>query len=234
MKFSELGYRGTFVEIAPSNRVLNESSIFMLGTSYGNPDLIETIFDECEREYLASNQDFDVTSPFPKLTCLDAVGNRLYTTLLFLNDYVYNLYNRNNFSEGFEFLLMQKINSKIYWSQVGWPNLFIMSKRHIQLIDSSLGQRSIEQAAPNLPHSLLGIHNSLNFRIETATLKDDEELLFVKNQNLSSNFFQANASFSNENIIKNIFRDNANFGAWLGRLSFSDSEKVEENIAQNL
>ncbi len=234
MNFSNLGYRGQFIQLAPSARLVAESHFFMLGTSYGNPSLIEKIFDECQREYLAANQDFDVTSPFAKLTCLDGIANRIYTTMLFLNDYIYNTYNKNSYIEGFEFLILQKINHKIYWSQIGWPHIFFISNNNLFGLDHSLGQRSVKpNEAPTLPNALLGLENSLNFRIESSNLKHGEELLFVKSETLPSNFYNPKQS-DNDFLIKSIYKHNPKSGAWLGRLNFSDDQKVVNSKVQNL
>jgi hypothetical protein len=234
MDFSEIGYRGNYVEIAPSYRLITESNLFMMATSYGNPMLTEKIFDECEREYLSANQDFDVTSPFPKLTCLDGISNRIYTTLLFLNDYIYSNYNKNNYSEGFEFLILQKVNQKIYWAQIGWPHMFILSQKKLLGIDHSLGQRPIKSSkGPNLPHSLLGLSNSLNFRVESSIIRPNEEIIFVKSESLPSDFYNPN-QISNEGLIKSLYKNSPTTGAWLGRLSFSAHLKAEDSKAQSL
>lgn len=234
MDFSQIGFRGNFIEIAPSVRVIPESNFMMLATSYGNPLLTEKIFDECQREFLAANQDFDVTSPFPKLTCLDGVANRIYTTILFLNDYIYSTYNKNNFVEGFEFIILQKVNQKIYWAQIGWPHIFLISNNNIIGLDHSLGQRSFKKnQSPNLPHSLLGLNNSLNFRVENSKLHRKEDLLFVKGENLPPEFYHL-AHKDNEGLIKSLYKHSPTTGAWLGRLSFSDSEKAVSNKVQSL
>jgi hypothetical protein len=234
MNFTKLGYRGNFIQLAPATRLVNESHFFMMGTSYGNPSLIESIFDECQREYLAANQDFDVTSPFPKLTCLDGIANRLYTTTLFLNDYIYSSYNKGGYVEGLEFLILQKVNQKIYWVQIGWPHIFLVSQKHILGLDHSLGQRSFKaDEAPTLPNSLLGLENSLNFRVESSNLRKNEELLFVKSESLPSSFYKPKQT-DNESLIKSIYKHNPKAGAWLGRLSFSDDQKAANNKVQNL
>lgn len=234
MNFTNLGYRGEFVQIAPAARLVPESQFFMLGSSYGNPSLIEKIFDECQREYLAANQDFDVTSPFAKLTCLDGAANRIYTTMLFLNDYIFNTYNKSSYTEGFEFLILQKINQKIYWSQTGWPHVFLSSGKNIFGLDHSMGHRSFRSSeAPVIPNSLLGVENSLNFRIESSILRRGEELLFVKSESLPTEFYSP-AKTDNESLIKSIYKHDSKAGAWLGRLSFSDGQKVASNKAQSL
>ncbi len=234
MIFNEIGFRGDFIQMPPKHRLVAESNFFILGTSYGDPSLIDKIFDECEREYLSANQDFDITSPFPKLTCLDGVSNRIYTTLLFLNDYIYSNYNKSTYSQGFEFLILQKVNQKIYWAQIGWPNIYLVTKNNITGLDHSLGQRPSQQfEAPDLPHSLLGIHNSLNFRIENSKLHPGEELLFLKSQHLPEDFSKSN-QLDNESLIKNMYMSYPKAGAWVGRLTFSDPLKAVNNRVQNL
>lgn len=234
MLFSEIGFRGQYVQIAPTYRLIPESNVLMLASSYGNPLLSEKIFDECEREYLAANQDFDVTSPFPKLTCLDGVANRIYTTMLFLNDHIYSNYNKNKFSEGFEFILLQKMNNKIYWAQIGWPHMFLISNNKLIGIDHSIGQRSFKPSlSPNMPHSLLGLENSLNFRVESTCLKSNEELLFIKGDNLPAAFYHS-SKLDNESLIRNIFTHSSKTGAWLGRLKFSGEALAVNNKVQNL
>lgn len=221
MNFSDIGFRGKFVQIAPAYRLIADSNVLMIASSYGNPLLSEKIFDECEREYLAANQDFDVTSPFPKLTCLDGIANRIYTTMLFLNDHIYSTYNKNSYTEGFEFLLLQKINNKIYWAQIGWPNMFLVTKNKLVGLDHSMGQRSHKpEQAPTMPHSLLGIENSLNFRVESTTLKPNEDLLFVKSEDLPAQFYIPK-KLDNESLIKDLYKYSSKTGSWIGRLSFS-------------
>lgn len=234
MQFNEIGYRGKYIQIPPSHRLISDSNFFMLGTSYGNPNLIESIFDECEREYLASSQDFDATSPFPKLTCLDGVSNKIYTTLLYLNDFIYSNYNKTTYSEGFEFLILQKVKQKIYWAQIGWPHMFLMTSKNTFGLDHSFGQRPSNQlSAPDLPHTLLGVYNSLNFRVENSKILKNEDILFVKGQNLPSEFYHANTKVTNEQLIKTIYKSHPTTGAWLGRLSFSDFSKVADNKDHN-
>lgn len=220
MKFSEIGYRGKYLQIPPQCRVNSDSNFLMLGTSYGDPNLINNIFEEWDREYLSSNQDLDVTSPFPKLTCLDGVANRIYTTVLYLNDFIYNQYNKDEYTEAFEFVIMQKFNSRLYWAQIGWPSMFLSSKGSISPLDSTYGFRASSPSnAPNIPSNLMGIERSINFRIESVNVLGDEEVFFVKSNTIPSHFYQQ-IEKSNEELIKVLYQNAPDQGAWFGRITF--------------
>lgn len=220
MKFSEIGYRGKFLQLPPQSRVNPDSGTIMLGTSYGDPNLVETIFDEWDREYLSSNQDLDVTSPFPKLTCLDGMANRIYTTVLYLNDFIYNQYNKEEYTEAFEFLILQKFNSRLYWAQIGWPMMFLNAGTQIRPLDSSIGFRSgTPDKAPNMPSNLMGIERSINFRIESVNLQPQEELFFIKANSIPTDFYQS-LNRTNEELLKILYQGHPEQGAWLGRVEF--------------
>lgn len=220
MKFTDIGYRGNFLQLPPQVRVNPDSGTVMLGTSYGDPNLIETIFEEWDREYLSSNQDLDITSPFPKLTCLDGVANRIYTTVLYLNDFIYNQYNKDEYTEAFEFVIMQKFNSRLYWAQIGWPMMFLSSPQHLRPLDSSTGFRALTpEQAPNMPSNLLGVERSVNFRIESVNIKEEEEVFFVKANSVPSTFY-SNLNKSNEELLKVLYQNYPDEGAWFGRVSF--------------
>lgn len=223
MIFSELGYRGDYIQIPPSHRLNSEAELFMMASSYGNPNLNEQIFEECEREYLSSNQDIDVTSPFPKLTCLDGVANRIYTTMLFLNDFIYSTYNKSSYSEAFEFLILQKVNSKIYWAQIGFPYLFLKNESCLLPLDVNYGIRSYQEGiSPNIPESLLGLENSLNIKVSSSVIDSkNNEVLFLKTKTINNSFYEGVQS-NNEQMIKTLYKGNQSEGAWLGRISFND------------
>lgn len=220
MNFSDIGYRGDFLQIPPQTRLNESAGLFLLGTSYGDPNLMNVLFDEWEREYLSANQDLDVTSPFPKLTVLDGVANRIYTTILFINEFIYNQYNRDEYTEGFELAVIQKFNSRLYWAQIGFPLMFLNTKENVIPIDSNFGFRSkTPNLAPNIPSALVGIERSINFKVETINIKGSEELFFVKSTTLPGEFYQQ-THLSNEDLIKVLHKTAPNQGAWLGRLSF--------------
>lgn len=222
MNFSEIGYRGDFIQLPPTYRLNQEAGLFLMATSYGNPNLAEQIFDECEREYLSSDQDLDVTSPFSKLTCLDGIANRIYTTMLFLNDYIYNNFNQEKYSEGLEFLILQKVNNKVYWSEIGLSNIFLKTHRTLLPISSSYGLRPSAHAfSPNLPEALLGVENSLNLKVSSTNIKSEEEFLFLKTKDIPVKFYSS-TKHSDDDLIKEIYKTNPTKGAWLGRLNFTE------------
>ena len=222
MKFTNIGFRGQSVYIPPSYRLNSDTQTLMLASSYGNPHLADEIFDYCEKKFIFSDQDLDATSNFPRMIGLDSISHHLYVTMLSLNEFVYSNYNKESYNEGLEFVILQKRNSYIYWVQVGWPFILIQFSQKIAHIDGSFGIRSScqeEGLAPNLPHTLLGLENSLNFKVEKTLLKKSEKLLFVKSSLLPQDFYGLSQA-SNEDLIKVLYKDGCSSGAWLGCLQF--------------
>ena len=223
MNFTDIGFRGQSVCIPPSHRLNTDTQTFMLGSSYGNPQLVEEIFDYCEKEFIFSDQDLDSTSKFQKMTCLDSIGNHIYITMLSLNEFIYSNYNKESYNEGLEFVLLHKRNSYVYWAQVGWPFVLIQSPQKIAHIDGSFGIRSYpysKDVVSNLPHTLLGLESSLNFKVEKSILTKSENLIFVKSSLLPQEIY-THPQASNEEFIKALYTNNSSSGAWLGRLNFS-------------
>lgn len=219
MKIETFGYRGSFVFTAPSLLTNSSEELLIAATPYGNRTDLEDSLSEFLNEFERQSSDLDSTSPYPKLTCLSDYENLLYTTVQFLNDYIYSTFNKEKITLGCDFFCMLKKENVIYFTQIGWPVILLNKGENILPIcsDFSFAPKN-KHIAPYLPTSVLGLESSINVKIQQLNITNDSDLILLKSNDSPDNLM--NAYPADLQSIASSYADvNPEQGLWLGKIS---------------
>ena len=167
--------------------------------------------------YLASDQDS--TRPFATMHSFSEEENNLHQTCLQLNQKIYNQYNQEELSMGFEAFFMVREESKMIFAQIGCPHIYLAKKDlPLQLIGPalslSLAHSTNRQSRDPLPHALLGLFNDISIGVYSITAQPMDQMVLVSRSMIPSSFLES-TSYSLESLSKTLAKDNANEPFWL-------------------
>jgi hypothetical protein len=219
MKIETFGYRGSFVFTAPSLLTNSSEELLIAATPYGNRTDLEDCLSEFLNEFERQSSDLDSTSPYPKLTCFSDYENLLYTTVQFLNDYMYSNFNREKINLGCDFFCLLKKENVIYFTQIGWPIILLNQNSNTLPIcsDFSFTPAKKEQA-PCLPTSVLGLESSINIKIQQLNITKNSDLLLLKS-NESPETLMNSQPLDLQSIASSYAKISPEQGLWLGKVS---------------
>lgn len=220
MKIETFGYRGSFVFTAPSLVTNSSEELFIAATPYGSRIDLEDSLSEFLNEFERQSSDLDATSPYPKLTCFSDYENLLYTTVQFLNDYMYSNFNKEKMNLGCDFFCMLKKENVIYFTQIGWPMILLNRANSTLPICSDFSfLPKNKNKAPHLPTSILGLESSINIKIQQLNVAEHSNLLLLKSNDSPDSLMSIYPA--DLNSIANSYADvNPEQGIWLGKVSF--------------
>jgi len=219
MDFDSFGYRGSFVHTSPLIFQNQSEDLLVVATPYGEPSDLEAALGEFMNEFERQSEDFDVTCPFPKLTCLSPQENLLFTSVQFLNDYIYSNHNRDTFNLGCDFFCVYKQGRSLYTSQIGWP-LSVLHKDNCNrpLTAEYAFMPKDKTKAPYIPASLIGLESSVNVKVQHIDVDENSAILLLKS-NESPESLMLLYPNSLDVIAKEFASQNTEQGFWLGKIS---------------
>lgn len=220
MNFESFGYRGHFVFTTPMIFQNQSENLLIIATPYGESSDLENALGEFLNEFEGQSEDLDSTSPYPKLTCLNSEENLLFTSVQFLNDYIYSNYNREHFNLGCDFFCVYKKGKSLYTAQLGWPLSILHKDNKNRPLTSEYAFMPKDQSkAPYIPSSLIGLESSVNVKIQHIDTDERSEILILKSNESPDSLLSLYPS-SLDSIANVYASENPEQGFWLGRISF--------------
>lgn len=220
MNFDYYGYRGSFAFESPILMQSQDESLHLVATPYGPSASLQEALEEGLNVFEAQLADPDATNPFPKLTCLSPEENILYTSIQFINDFIYSHHNRESFNLGCDLAIFYKKGKLLYFTQIGWPLILLHQKNKTLPICSDYAfSPQNESLAPCLPTSLVGLESSINAKIQKINIEQKTELILLKsNQNPDSLLSLYPSPL--EKIAESYAEADKEQGFWIGKISF--------------
>jgi hypothetical protein len=219
MIFESFGYKGHFVFTQPLTFQNQNEDLLIIATPYGDSGSLENALSEFLNEFEGQSEDLDSTSPYPKLTCLSSEENLLFTSVQFLNDFIYSNHNKQNFNLACDFFCVYKKNKSLFTTQIGWPITLLHSNNttHPLTAEYSFAPKN-KQTAPFIPSGLLGLESSINVKIQQITVEDNAEILLLKS-NESPDTLMTTYPNTLDSIANVYASENPEQGFWLGKIS---------------
>ena len=219
MKIETFGYRGNFVFTAPSLSSNASGELMVAATPYGNRSDLESCLSEFLNEFEKQSSDLDSTSPYPKLTCFSDYENLIYTTVQFLNDYIYSNHNKDKVNLGCDFFCLYKVEKVIYFTQIGWPAVLLNKNGNTLPICSDFSFAPKDKSeSPYLPTSVLGLESSINIKIQQIDISDSSDVLLFKSNDSPDTLMSIYPT--DLSVIANSYAEvNPEQGLWLGKIS---------------
>lgn len=220
MIIDSFGYRGNFVFTPPQVYKDASEKLIIISTPYGHPEILDEAIERMISEFSAQMTDLDSTSPYAKLTCLTPIENNIYTSIQFLNDYLYSNNNKDKINFGCDLFCLFKHEKKIIFSQIGWPlTVLHQNNKNIPISsDYSKKPNDLDQGV-YLPCHLVGLDSSINIKIQNIDLTKKNALLLLKSNETPDGLLTLYPS-PLEKIAESFVSLNPNQGFWLGSIKF--------------
>lgn len=220
MTLDAFGYRGNFVFTPPQTYSDSNEQLTVIATPYGDPEILSEAMEKMLSEFEAQVTDPDTTSPFAKLTCLTPPENTIYTSVQFLNDFIYSNHNKNKINFGCDIFCAYKYKNQVIFTQIGWPLVVLNQGNKNTPISSDYSQTpsDLDQGV-YVPNHLVGLESSVNVKIQSFELLGDDTLLLLKSNETPDSLLTVYPS-PLEKIAESFAATNPNQGFWLGSLKF--------------
>lgn len=216
IELDSLGYRGTYVYSAPIVKQNEDSSLLVITSPYGDPSYVDQALSEMINEFSNQAQDPDSTSPYPKLTCYDDHANALFTSIQFLNDFIYSNFNREKIVTGCDLVCILRNKDTLYFCQVGWPMIALRSAESLVPLGTEYCFHPHDpNESPYLPSNLIGLYSSSPIKIQSINLKANEEIVLLKS-NISIDQLNQLAKTDLEEMAQKLIALHPDQGFWLG------------------
>ena len=175
-----------------------------------------------ENIYKPLSSDSDSTRPFQQMHSLSPDENNIRTALRQLNEYIFNQYNQEELTLGFEFFLALKTTSEIIFAQVGHPQIYLSRQElSLQPIGPSLTfstsySQSSHSLAP-LPKTVLGLFPDTTIWIHSLKIHPKDQFILLSRNFIPGNFF-TDKQKSLDSLSQILAQDNDSEPFWIGQL----------------
>ncbi|AFY00173.1 hypothetical protein [Bdellovibrio bacteriovorus] len=226
MKLQERSYSTKILRPKPLIHREDDGSLFVIATSWGQPEHAQRALDEVVKYVSAAKADVEVTSPFEFLTCLSDEVNYVRTGILIANDLLYRGENRAEYFSGVELMAIFKRGPQVAWAHVGCPSLFIQ-RRNQRLQPLSIGQDlSSElprpQALPPLPSQLLGLDPTCYIQCGHTYVNEGDRLVLLASSSVATTLWTRDGdSLDLGSVTTGMIQEDPDSPFWLGLIDVS-------------
>lgn len=223
IKVTERSYGGkrfrpnTIVDFEESNNLL------ICITPWGQVDVAQKVSDSIKSFITMANEDNEVTVPFARKETLHQMGNVLRMAIIMASEKVYNEYNKEEYTAGFEIFAAIQEGPQWIFVSCGQPSLVISRKgmgilplhQSIDLNVLSL-RTSINDPLPN---QLLGLGQHPPIHFGNLRLKKSDKIALISRTYLPNEFFNLRADeFNLDQLSLVLAKENQEVPFWIGFL----------------
>lgn len=205
----------TVIDFEKSNNLL------LCVTPWGHADIADKVTQSIKSFVTMADEDNELTVPYARKENLQQMGNVLRMAVIMASEKIYNEFNKESYSCGFEiFAAIQEGPQWIYVS-CGQPSLIIHRKGigTIPLSQSiDLNVLSLRSSLNDpLPNQLLGLGQQPPIQYGNLYIKNSDRMALISRTYLPNNFFSLpEENFNSETISKILAEDNQEVPFWLG------------------
>lgn len=226
INFSERSYGGK--KFRPNTQVFYEKSnnLLLCITPWGQANIAEKVAESVQNFITIANEDKEVTIPYARKENLHQMGNILRTAIIMASEKIYNQYNKEEYSCGFEIFAAIQDGPQWIYVSCGQPSLILFRKGLgilplSQSIDLNVLTLKSSLTDP-LPNQLLGLGQHPPIQYGNIRLKNSDRLALVSRTVLPSRLFQqAENGFNESQISELLAQDNQDMPFWLGFIDFN-------------
>lgn len=225
MKLNHRSYGGKIFR--PKPVIHQEENLIIIATCWGVGDNTARVVEEISKYISAAVTDVEVTSPFEYVTSLSKGANHLRVATLLANDIVYRGENKNEYTSGYELLILLKNQHQVTWAHVGAPHL-LLKKPQLALLpiltqfDLSTELSTSKTLLPPLPSSLLGLDPTCQVFCGDMTVHSGDQLVLTSSSQLPSAFWleSQKAPVNLEKVTNWMSKDDPEMPFWIATVNF--------------
>ncbi len=226
IKISERSYGGkkfrpnTIVDFEESNNLL------ICITPWGQDEVADKVIESIKSFITMANEDNEVTIPYARKENLHQMGNILRMAVIMASEKVFNEYNKEEYSAGFEIFAAIQDGPQWIFVSCGQPSLVIYRSGigllpiHQSIDLNVLTLRSSIQDP--LPNQLLGLGQHPPIQFGNIRLKKTDQIALISRTYLPNSFFKIDQDqFNMEQVSLLLAEDNQEVPFWIGFLEVS-------------
>ena len=152
------------------------------------------VFENLESLYSRLSEDKESTHPFPKLLSLSTIQNNMRTSVIQVNQDIFNSVNQEEYAMGFELCFIAIVENIVAFIQIGQPVILLDRPGYSlnslgQVMDISLNNFVQDHPLPPLPHQLMGIHSDISFSSFFFRFHPEDRLVLLSRSHIPAVWF---------------------------------------------
>ena len=175
--------------LCPRPQVFSHDRFLLLIVPWGQADTEHYVLHMIRDSFLSALHDPDRTQPFALLDCLSSTANQLLTSIKLANQAVYQSFNAEKYSMGFEVLAVAQHQQQWVVASSGGAGVFAVPAGSLRPI--SYGASLAHSKNIYLPSNVLGVHSSCHVQVQHYNFCKSERLLIAWHPRLPVEFLQA-------------------------------------------
>ena len=254
MKIQEQSFSGKIFRPKPKYYISNNKKLITVITPWGQEAVnTQDVFESISSQYHLLSEDKESTHPFPKLMSLTAIQNDMRTTVIQINQNLFNNINQDEYAMGFELFFATIVENIFTFIQIGPPMILIDRPRQClhsigqvtapslnavnskyesalfynieQATNPSLNVPANTQAPPPLPYQLMGIYQDISFHPFSFRFQSEDRLILLNRDTIPGKWFELTKEERTlEKLSRQAAEDNPHNPFWLAILQLnSDS-----------
>lgn len=196
MKWQERSFAGKIFRPGPKCFLSSDKKIFAIITSWGANSLSEKeVFEELESQYNDFSDYEEKTMFVPKMMSLSSIENNIRSSIIQVNQNIYNKINKEEYTQGFELFFAVIKEEVCTFIQIGRP-FILLDRKKLTLLGQSGGWFLPKPAAENnlthyapLPCQLLGMYEDISCHPMRCKLSIGDRLIFLNRHLIPTTWF---------------------------------------------
>jgi hypothetical protein len=234
---NERSFSGKTLRPSPEIHFSEDGSFGAIVTPWGGRSSVGRVVDMLTDFISSAKSDLDATSPFQTLTCISPTANNLRAAVMLTNDVLYREENKNEYASGVELLVFSRNATEFCFVQIGQPNVFLsragqLTPLSVQTDLSMEWSRAGKNLSP-LPHELIGVYSTSNFRVVSFRPSAGDKLIFISHSHLPASFYQTTEDQRNlEDLSQLLAKEQPDHPFWMGVYEIPTwKAAVQEDVA---
>lgn len=226
IKLEERSFGGKKFRPQPIIDFDSSNNLLVCVTAWGRDDIAEKVIESIQSFISLSQEDSEHTIPYVRKENLQQQGNVLRMAIMTASEKIYNDFNKEEYSSGFEvFAAIQEGPQWIYVS-CGQPGL-VIQRKDMGIIPVTHGidlnvlttQSIVEDPLPN---QLLGLGQNPPIQYGNIRLEPTDRIALISRTYLPQAFFKLDQQeFDLEQVSLTLAKDNQDIPFWLGFININ-------------
>ncbi|MDE0118470.1 MAG: hypothetical protein OXM55_00485 [Bdellovibrionales bacterium] len=234
MKIQERSFSGKIFRPKPKCYLSSNKKLMTAITPWGQEAAdTQDLFENIETQYNFLSEDKESTQPFPKLMSLTPIENDMRTTIIQINQNIFDKINQEEYAMGFELFFATVVGNILTFIQIGQPVVLIDQPHQYlrsigQTVTPPLNHKTLSPqkrgtAHPPLPYQLLGIHEDISFHPFFFRFQSEDRLILLNRNVIPAKWFYLKREERTVDKLSQLAaEDNPHIPFWLGIIDLMD------------
>ena len=230
MQIQERSFSGKIFRPKPHCYLSSNKKLLTVLTPWGQEATDpKNVFENLENLYSRLSEDTESTHPFPKLLSLSATENNMRTSVMQVNQDIFNSINQEEYAMGFELSFIAIVENIVAFIQIGQPFILIDRPNQPlnslgQVMDVSLNNFVQDKTLPPLPYQLMGIHSDISFSSFFFRFHPEDKLILLSHSHIPTPWFNLKRQDRTLDQLSQLaVQENAHKPFWLSIVDLTDS-----------